>query len=346
MYAARLHGPNDIRYEQVPDPTPGPGQVLARVRAAGICGTDIEIYTLEHPVYRSGEGRLPIILGHEWSGEVVAVGPGVTLFRPGDRVTCENPIGCGACEACLAGRENVCRSRVEFGVQGRDGAFADYTLSDEGKTHSVGALSFEEAALLEPATVAVRAVRQAEIRPGDRVAVLGCGCIGLLTVQAAKAAGASLVLATDLVESKLLLAGSLGADLGANPSEENLGEVCCDLTEGRGFHAVIECSGSPAALAETFGLAAIAGRIVIVGVYGGASVQVQPDLLVSREITVRGTVGGQGCWEETIRLVSDGSIRTRQLISHVMPLSAVRQAFETVRRGSSDVGKVILTPGS
>ena len=116
MYAARLHGSNDIRYEQAPDPRPGPGQVLVRVRAAGICGTDIEIYTHEHPVYQSGKGRLPLTLGHEWSGEVVEIGPGVTRFKVGDRVTCENPIGCGSCEACRTGHENVCAARVEFGV--------------------------------------------------------------------------------------------------------------------------------------------------------------------------------------------------------------------------------------
>lgn len=341
MYAARLHGPNDIRYEQAPDPGPGPGQMLVRVRAAGICGTDIEICTHEHPVYQSGKGRLPLILGHEWSGEVMEVGPGVTRFKQGDRVTCENPIGCGRCEACLTGHENICPSRVEFGVQGRDGAFAEYALADEGKTHSIGALSFQEAALLEPATVAVRAVRLAEVGPGDRVAVLGSGCIGLLVVQAAKAAGASLVVATDIVRPKLDMARALGADAAVDPTE-----VCRDRTGGNGFHAVIECSGSTGSLSDAFALSSIAGRIVIVGVYGGASVPIEPDLLVSREITVRGTVGGQDCWEETIRLVSEGKILTRPLISHTMPLSEVREAFDLARSGGEDVRKIILVPDS
>lgn len=344
MHAARLHGPNDIRFEQVPDPAPGPGQMLVRVRAAGICGTDIEIYTHEHPVYRSGKGRLPLILGHEWSGEVVGVGPRVTRFRPGDRVTCENPIGCGSCEACLTGHENACPNRMEFGIQGRDGALAEYTLSDEGKTHAIGGLRFDEAALLEPATVAVRAVRRAEVRPGDRVVVLGSGCIGLLVVQAARAAGAGLVLATDIAEPKLELARSLGADAAIDPANQSLEDACRDLTGGCGFNAVIECSGSTESLSEAFGLAAIAGRIVIVGVYGGESVPVPADGLVSGEITVRGTVGGQDCWDETIRLVSEGRIRTRPLISHNIRLSEVRDAFELARSGRLDVTKVVLNP--
>ncbi len=344
MYAARLHGPNDIRYEQVADPIPGPGQMLVRVRAAGICGTDIEIYTHEHPVYRSGKGRLPLVLGHEWSGEVVDVGRGVTRFRPGDRVTCENPIGCGMCVACLTCHENVCPNRMEFGVQGRDGAFAEYTLSDEGKTHAVGGLGLDEAALLEPATVAVRAVRRAEIKPGDRVVVLGSGCIGLLTVQAAKAAGAGLVLATDIAQSKLELALGLGADVAIDPSKQRVTDVCRELTGGSGFDAVIECSGNLGSLSDAFGIAAIAGRIVIVGVYGGASVPMPPDVLVSGEITVRGTVGGQDCWEETISLVSEGRIKTKPLISHTMRLSDVREAFALARSGRPDLGKIILTP--
>jgi 2-desacetyl-2-hydroxyethyl bacteriochlorophyllide A dehydrogenase len=344
MYAARLHGPNDIRYEQVPDPIPGPGQILVRVHAAGICGTDLELHSHEHPVYKSGKGALPLILGHEWSGEVVEVGRGVTRFKPSDRVTCENPIGCGACEACLSGHENVCPNRMEFGIQGRDGAFAEYTLSDEGKTHSIRRLGFDEAALLEPATVAVRAVRRAEIKPGDRVAVLGSGCIGLLVVQAARAAGADLLLAADIAEPKRELARRLGANLSIDPSARSLPDACRELTGGSGFNAVIECSGSMKSLADAFRLAAIAGRVVIVGVYGGASVPILPDALVSGEITVRGTVGGQDCWDEAIRLVSEGVIKTSPLISHILPLSDVREAFELAGSGNPDLTKIVMKP--
>lgn len=344
MNAATIHGLRDIRLEDLPEPVPGPGQLLVRVMAAGICGTDLEIYVQEHPAYRTGRARFPIIPGHEWAGEVIAVGPEVTRFRPGDRVTSEVAIGCGQCETCMSGRENICPDRREFGIIERPGAFAEFTVTDEDRTHSIGALSFEEAALLEPATVAVRAVRLAEVEPGDKVAILGSGSIGLLAVQAAKAAGAGLVLATDLVDAKLELAQRLGADLTANPSRQDIARTRRESTGDSGFNAVIEAAGSPDALSDAFELVAAAGRIVISGVFGGSTYPLDPDRIVGGELVIRGTVGGQGVWEETIRLVSAGTIRTAPLISDVMPLSQVQEAFQSASAQRPDVVKLLLNP--
>jgi 2-desacetyl-2-hydroxyethyl bacteriochlorophyllide A dehydrogenase len=335
MQAIRVHGRENLRFESVPDPAPGPGEVMAAVRAVNVCATDLELYLQELAWYTSGWARLPIIPGHEWSGEIVEIGPGVEGFRVGDRVVGEVAIGCGHCPLCRAGHSNVCPSRAEVGIINHDGAFAERLVMPASLVHPIGDLEFEAAAFLEPTTVALWAAERGRIAPGDRVIVLGAGTIGLLAMQAARARGAASVTVTDLDDRPLALARELGADAAVNVGRRE--------PEGR-FDAVIEATGSPQAVEQALALAAPLARIVIAGTFAGRPAMVDLDTIVAGELTVCGIVGGPGKWQEAIELVTKGVIRTTPLISRRLPLAEAEQAFAIMRDPGAGVLRIQLKP--
>ena len=189
MKALRIYGGGDARYEDVPDPVVGPGEVLLRVRAVAICGTDLEIYRGTMFCFTSGLAQYPIIPGHEWSGEVLAAGE-VRDLNPGDRVVGECTVPCGRCAFCRRGWYNQCTDRRETGILHLDGGLAEMMAYPAATLHRFGKLSFEEASLCETTAVSLYAINLAEVTPADRVAVLGPGPIGLQALQAARAHGA------------------------------------------------------------------------------------------------------------------------------------------------------------
>ncbi|MFD0385669.1 NAD(P)-dependent alcohol dehydrogenase [Streptomyces stramineus] len=261
MRAAVLHAPEELRIEERPVPVPGPGQVLVRVEAVGICGSDVHYY--RHGRIGDFVVRAPMVLGHEPGGTVVALGPGTVRHRPGQLVSIEPGVPCGRCAQCRSGRYNLCPGVSFYATPPVDGALCEYVAVDEDFAHPVPEpLTAETAALLEPLSVGVWACRKARVTPGSRVLVTGAGPIGLVAAQAARAFGATEVVVTDVAPHRLDLAGRLGATTTVDVSTTPLADT--------GFEPdiLLECSGVPAVADEAIRAVGRAGRAVLVGMGG------------------------------------------------------------------------------
>ena len=294
MRAAVYHGARDIRIENLPVPVPGPGELLLEVRSAGICGTDalewdrgpiLTPVDQAHPV--SGH-RGPTILGHEFGGRVVDLGPEVDGFAVGDLVACVAGISCGACAACLAGTSNFCDGYFTLGIDGH-GGLARYVVAGSAACLEVGGLGLDDdgAALVQPMSVALHALRQGKLRPGDTAVVLGVGGVGAFLVYAAAQQGAD-VLAVDLDPARLAMAEALGASAGlrADPDSRPASGV---LEHARGPASVVyEVTGAPEALAAALDMVRPRGRVVSVGL-GAHPVPIDMRRLTLREIRLVGT---------------------------------------------------------
>jgi len=344
MKALRIYGPCKMRYEDVPKPSPGPGEVLARVHSVGLCRTDIEVYENRLYHYKIGKAMLPVIPGHEWAGVVEELGSGVTDLQLGDRITCETALGCGHCQLCLSGHQNICQDRIENGIINRNGAMAEYIVAPRSTTHRIGDLEFDAGAFIEPAAVCTYAVKTGRVCPADSVLVLGAGPIGQLLTQIAKAYGARQVVTVARKETKLQLARSLGADATINSGSEDLLEVAMALTDGLGFDVMLEAAGSAPLLQNAIGAVAVRGRIVLTGSYVGALASLDPDVIVCRELSIAGTVGGEACYEEAIGLLRSGRVRVEPLTSDRRPLSEAIGVFESLAEGAGESVKVIFHP--
>ncbi len=344
MRAVQLHGIGDLRLDEVPEPRPGPREVLVRVEAAGVCRTDIEVHGGGHPDYVTGEAKTPITPGHEWSGVVVGVGEAVTRFAPGDEVTGETNIGCGDCEFCHAGHGNVCPYRVETGILNRHGAMRELHVHPEAYTHLLRGIPLEEGALIEPAAVGMWACEQAAITPKDRVAVLGGGSIGSVTMQAARAFGARLVMLTSRSPEKLALARQLGADAVVNAASQDVVAAAQEVTDGDFFDVVIECSGNILALTDALHIARTRARLVLLSVYDSTDIGENPTRIVSKELRLIGSCGSPNVWPATIDLIRRGAIQVQPLISARYPLGQFREAYEAVERGSPHLIKALIKP--
>jgi L-iditol 2-dehydrogenase len=343
MRALRFHGEGAVRLEDLPAPSPARDELLIEVRAVGLCRTDIDILTGLHPAYVSGQAKAPVILGHEWSGIVVGHGTEVGAPPVGTLVTGETGICCGVCDLCRIGQHNACPNRVETGIFNRDGAMRQMHVHPARLTYTCEGLTPEEAAMVEPATVGVYACKRANVRPGDRVLVLGGGPIGQLAAQASRAFGASeTVLATRSPE-KLALAQQLGADAVFSAGEESFVKELEEHTRGDGFHVIIEATGNIQSIYDAIRLIRPLGRLVILGVFEQPLVQ-DLAVLVAKELTILPTVGSPGVWSLTIGLMQRGKIRVAPLASRRFPLDQWAEAVETARRGGPDIIKVLLLP--
>ena len=294
MRAAVYHGARDIRIENLPIPVPGPGELLLEVRSSGICGTDalewdggpiLTPVDKRHPV----SGHLgPIILGHEFGGRVVDLGPAVDGFATGDLVACVAGISCGACAACVAGTSNFCDRYFTLGIDAH-GGLARYAVADAAACLEVGRLGLDDdgAALVQPMSVALHALRQGRLRPGDAAAVLGVGGVGAFLAYAAAQLGAD-VMAVDLDPARLAVAEALGvsaalrADPGSSPAPAVLGH------SGGPVSVVYEVTGAPAALAAALEIVRPRGRVVQVGL-GADPVPIDMRRITLREISLVGT---------------------------------------------------------
>jgi L-iditol 2-dehydrogenase len=335
-------GPANVELREVPEPAPSAGQVKVAVKMAGICGSDLHIYHDDIQITIVP----PVVMGHEFSGEIVEVGAGVTGFQVGDRVTCETTaVSCGHCPHCRSGRYNMCTTRRVVGYA-FDGCFAPFCLAYERQLHHLPANVDEVAgALTEPLACCVHAVLDlTQIVAGDVVAITGPGPIGLLTLQLAKAAGACVVVCgTARDGERLKLARRLGADATLDLSVDDLHAWLRPRTEGQGADVFLECSGAPAAV--RLGLVATRrrGQYTQIGLMP-APFEVDFSLIAYRELRVAGALGQSWpSWTRSLDLMSRGSVDPRCLVSHTLPLSEWREAFRLVeeQRGL----KVMLQPG-
>lgn len=325
---------------------PGPGELLIAPQAVGICATDREICDGSMAYYRLGMAQYPIVPGHEWAGEVAAVGPGVEGFAVADRVVGECSVGDGVCERCRAGRYHLCRGRTETGVMNRDGGMAEWLLFPARSAFKVpSGLPAAAAALVEPAAVGLNAAYAAGAGTGERVLVVGAGTIGLLAMQAARALGAARVVVADPVAQRLERAEALGADAvvhvsdGLDPAgEPELGDDAIDC--------VVEASGHPEGVALALAGVKPAGRVGVVSLYGRPQVDVDLDLVVTKDIHLQGALGSPGRWPATLDLLASGEMRADPLITSRFGLRELDGALERLRAGDPHELKVIVDPTS
>lgn len=335
MRGVLLRGPHQMRLEEVPRPVPRADQVLVRVRYSACCATDFDLIDGTMP----DQAKYPIILGHEWSGQVIEARPEYAALV-GKDIVADNLVTCGACPACLAGRANLCRSMDELGFS-LNGSHAEYlvTLARNVRVLPPG-LSPRAAALAEPVGVALYGARRARVGLGDQVVVLGAGPIGLFAMQVCRAAGAAEVWQADVRSERLRLARFLGATRTLDVSKASLADT---LREAR-FEpdVVMECSGSPQAFAQAIKAVRPGGRIGVLGYYADEMAEIRPSDIMMRDLDVLGAVCPTGAWDAAVALIADGRVNTEAIITHTFPLEQFAEAYETARGKRGDAIKVML----
>jgi L-iditol 2-dehydrogenase len=333
-------GVGNIEVQDVPEPSAGPDQVVIKVDSAGICGTDLHIYFDEF------ETRPPVTIGHEVAGQIVELGRDVTGWKEGDRVTTETYFyTCGQCGNCRRGRRNLCLKRRSIGSK-EDGAFAEFLLTPASNLIRVpDELDLESAALTEPLACTVHGVLQtAGVRAGDNVVISGPGAIGLLALQLAKVAGASVIaIGTHQDLERLKLAKELGSDEVINAQEvSNIVERVTDIFGGNGADVVVECSGAPPAAKTLTDIASRGARFCQMGLYGKA-IPFDQDAVCYKELVVTGTNASvTPAWTRALKLLSERKVNAGRLISHRFGLGDWDKALEIAKNKQGI--KIILKP--
>jgi (R,R)-butanediol dehydrogenase/meso-butanediol dehydrogenase/diacetyl reductase len=320
MKAAVWHHKEDIRFEDVPDPRPGEGQVAVRVKTCGICGSDLHefrsgpfiIPTRPHPLTQRAGG--PVILGHEFSGEVVGLGRGITRFRLGDRVVVNPLIYCGECHYCRRGEHIMCTKLGTYGFAA-DGAFAEIAVFPERSLYRLpDAVTDEMGAFVEPLAVAVHAVKRARVKIGDRVMVVGAGPIGLLVLQACRVAGASEVYVSEPMKARRELAAKTGAAAVFDPTQGDPGKDLERLTEGLRADVAFDCVGNQASFDAAL---KATGRRAVICVVGLAlkPIEVPFIRLWGHEKGITFSSGYQDEFPAAISYLADQRVRVEDLVS-------------------------------
>lgn len=336
MRASVLTAPRTIELKEVTVPEPQPGQVLVRVTAVGVCGSDTHFYETGSIGDIVVEG--PIVLGHETAGEIVAVGAGVDSSRVGTRVAVEPQTPCRKCEYCKAGRYHLCRDILFYGAWPVDGSFAEYVLVDDDFAHAVpDGISDEQAALLEPLSVAVHAARRAGVKVGDKVLVTGAGPIGVMNVQVAKALGASEVVISDPIAHRRDFALAHGADTALDPTTTGLDNYA------EHFDVYIDASGNSRAILPAFAAVKRGGTACLVGM-GGEELNVPIAMIQHREINVTGTFRYVNTWPTAIALLVSGAVNVEGIVTGRYGLEDVEESLMKAKSDPMAI-KTMVIPG-
>jgi L-iditol 2-dehydrogenase len=342
MQALQLSRYRTLEMADLPTPTPGPDEVLIRVAACGICGSDVHGYDGS-----SGRRIPPIVMGHEAAGRVAAVGENAKNFFVGEHVTFDSTIYCGYCDYCLSGHVNLCDKRQVVGVSCGDyrraGAFAEFVVVPARIVYRLPeSFPFEEAAMIEAVSVALHAVSLVKVAPQNNALVVGAGMIGLLIVQALHAAGCTHIYASDVDQTRLNLAQEFGAvGLRAGPG---LAAQVKEITNGAGMDIVVEAVGINATVLAAIDSVRKGGEVVLVGNVS-AEVTLPLQKVVTRQIRLQGSCASAGEYPKAIALMSSGAIRVKPLITAIAPLEDGPQWFERLYAREPNVMKVVLAPG-
>lgn len=344
MQALVLTAYGHLEIKDSPAPVPADGEILIRVAACGICGSDVHGYDGS-----SGRRIPPLIMGHEAAGTVVSTGTGVNRFHSGDRVTFDSTICCGSCPYCLRGEINLCDRRQVVGVScgeyRRDGAFAEYIVVPERIVYPIpSSLSFAEAAMLEPVSVGLHAVAVSKLRGSETALVLGAGMIGLLTMQAARAAGFSRVFVADIDPTRLELARSMGATEIIPHSGAALLSECMRLTGGTGVDIAFEAVGRDETVNAAIDATRKGGTVTLIGNVT-PEVRLPLQKVVSRELRLQGTAASAGEYPMAIEYISTGRIQVKPLITAVAGLDEGPRWFERLHAREPNLMKIVLAPG-
>jgi L-iditol 2-dehydrogenase len=334
---------NRLEVVDLPMPRPVADEVLLRVEACGICGSDVHGYDGS-----SGRRIPPIVMGHEAAGTVIAVGPGVTNVHEGDRVAPDSTVYCGKCAYCRRGEINLCDHREVLGVSTQDfrraGAFAEFVTVPHHILHPLPeSLPFPEAAMIEPLAVAVHAVSLAGETKGARALVVGAGMIGLLTLQALRVAECESVYVVDIEDSRLELATNLGATAVINAKTADAAATLQRLTNGCGVDIAMEAVGSTPTIRTAIENVRKGGTVVLIGNIAPTA-EIPLQIVVSRQLRLQGSAASSGEYPRCIELLSTGQVNVSRLISAVAPLEEGAQWFERLHSRPQGLMKVVLTP--
>ena len=344
MKALLLSRYKHLEIADLPQPKPGPGEVLVRVGACGICGSDVHGYDGS-----SGRRIPPIVMGHEASGTIAAVGDGVKGFSERDRVTFDSTIYCGACGPCRRGEVNLCDHRQVLGVSCADyrraGAFAEYVVVPSRILyHLPDNLSLAEAAMLEAVAVALHAVSLAQLPPNSTSLVVGAGMIGLLAVQALRIAGCRRILVADIDPSRLKLAQEIGATEILSADDGLTGHIL-QLSGGAGVDVAVEAVGRNETVRSAVASVRKGGTVVLVGNIS-PEVTLPLQTVVTRQIRLQGSCASSGEYPRAIELLSTGAIHVKPLITAIAPLEDGPRWFDRLHAREPNLMKIILTPGA
>jgi L-iditol 2-dehydrogenase len=343
MKALVLHKMRDLRVENRPRPKAGPGQVLVRVRAVGLCGSDVHYYT--HGRIGEQVVKAPMIVGHEGAGEVAALGPGVEDLEVGRRLALEPANPCGRCEFCATGRPNLCPQVKFCSTPPNDGLMCELAVLERHQCVPIPeALSWDEAAMLEPLQVSVHAVNLACVRPDETVAVVGCGSIGLGCMEMARVGGAGRVIATDKMDYRLKLARKLGADETINVDKKDPVEEVKRMTGGRGADLVFECTNRAAGAPQAWALAGIGGRVIMVGIPEEDEITLDSHQPRRKELRVQYVRRSRFASRQAIDLVAARRVDVASWVTHRFGLDDAVKAFEMVANYADGVLKAVIQP--
>ncbi len=347
MLAAVYHGPNDLRVEDVPVPEIGAGELLVKVLSASICGTDLRILHGNHRMYPVGTIRVP---GHEVVGTIAEVGEGVTGYKLGQKVFCAPNTGCGHCQQCITGNNNLCANYDAIGVTS-DGGFAEYVRIPANSVQQGNIILVSEnvdpavAALMEPFACVVRGQNALHIQAGETVLIIGAGPIGIMHMKLAKARGAGRVIVSEPIPDRAAQAKNMGADCVVNPTTEDLSSVLHEQSGSRGADVIIVAAPVHAAQEATLSLAAIGGRI---NFFGGLpkdrpNITIDSNLIHYKELVITGTTACStaDCWQAA-QIVNSGLVDLSAIVSQRFPLREAAAAFAAAEDRKSL--KVVLQP--
>jgi 2-desacetyl-2-hydroxyethyl bacteriochlorophyllide A dehydrogenase len=342
MKGVVIRKPNDAEYGDLPQPRITDNQVLVRVAMVGVCLSDVEVYDGTRP---EEYVKYPCIPGHEWCGTVSEIGAGVRHLKVGDRVAVEGHNYCGRCFFCQRGQTNLCESYNELGFT-LPGGYAEYVAVRADLAHPFSdSLPFELAVLTEPASCAGYGMLGAPVRPGDTVAVVGPGSVGLLGVAWARALHAGRIIAIARSRKRESLARAVGATdyltMTENPTEQVRA-----LTSGRGADVVFEAAGNPTAVALAYEVARRGGTVLAAGIAGGGrTLALDSDMFCLKDLRVHGIFAYTSeVFQQTLRRIESGGLDVRPFVTHRFPLEQFLQAFSLLKNRSEPVLKIVLTP--
>ena len=342
MKAAVLYRPFDVRIKEVPVPKPKANEVLVAMKAVGVCGSDVHYFK---------EGRIgsyvvkkPMILGHEAAGQIVKLGPKVKGLKVGDRVAIEPGVPCRRCEFCKTGKYNLCPDVVFYATPPYDGAYCEYQVAAADFVFKLPAnVTYEMGAMIEPLAVGMHACNRGGVGPGDRVAVLGAGPIGLVSLQAAAARGAAQLIAVDIDANRLKLAKKLGATDVVNAATKDTVKEILRLTDGLGADVVLETAGTAATTQQTVACARNGGRIVLVGLPSEDRIEMPVVEAICKEVYISGLFRYAHMYPPSIALVSRRAIDVKSMITKRFRLEDVPKALAfAVHQGKKAI-KIMIT---
>jgi len=339
MKAAIWYGGKDIRIEEMPEPDFGRDDVLVRVKAVGICGSDLHAYE------GISKRRVPpLVMGHEMAGEIADVGENVEILQKKDRVVVYPVLSCGECEYCRSGNENLCRDIRFMGLH-VPGGFAEYVAVPVDRCYKIApGLAFEKACLTEPLAVAVHVADSSPIRANDSILIIGAGAVGSMITQVVRLRTSGRIIVTDILGSRLDLAKKLGADVAINSREKDAVEEVLKLTDGKGVDVSIEVVGIQSTVQQALASVKKGGTVIVVGLLE-KNMEIDMMRVVTNQLELHGSyIYSHYDFRSSMGLIASDKVNLQPYLTHIFPLEDAKEGFEEMATNKENVLKVILKP--